>query len=59
VDDLWSVPINLQVTKLVRFGTQPVSVGVGLRYWAATTPNGPQGFGFRVIVSPLWPTGRR
>jgi hypothetical protein len=30
----WSVPINGQVTKLLRLGKQPVSVGGGLRYWA-------------------------
>jgi len=52
---VWNVPIHLQITKLVRFGKQPVSVGGGLRCWAASGPGGPQGCGFRLIFTPLFP----
>jgi hypothetical protein len=30
----WSVPINLTVTKLLKFATQPASGGAGVRSWA-------------------------
>lgn len=53
--DDWSVPINMQVTKITRIGNQPVSVGGGVRYWADSTPNGPEGWGARLIVSFLFP----
>lgn len=51
----WNVPIHLQVTKLVKFGKQPVSVGGGIRCWAASAPGGPHGCGFRIIFTPLFP----
>ncbi len=41
----WSVPINFRVSKLVKFGEQPVSFGVGARYWAESSENGPDGWG--------------
>ena len=36
----WSVPINATVSKLLRFGEQPVSIGGGLRYWATGPDSG-------------------
>lgn len=53
----WSVPINAQVSKLTRIGKQPVSIGAGVRYWANSSPTGPEGWGFRLIVSYLFPKG--
>jgi len=53
----WSVPINAQVSKLTRLGTQPVSIGVGARYWANSTPTGPEGWGVRAILTFLFPKG--
>ena len=38
--DAWSVPIHLVATKLVKFGTQPVSIGGGLRCWVASPAGG-------------------
>jgi hypothetical protein len=52
----WSVPVNAQVTKLLRFGKQPVSIGAGVRYWAESPENGPEGFGGRLIMTFLFPT---
>lgn len=51
----WSVPINLTVAKLVKFGDQPVSFTVGTRYWAEAPENGPDGWGFRGVVTLLFP----
>jgi hypothetical protein len=51
----WSVPINVTVAKLVKFGEQPVSFTVGARYWAETPESGPEGCGFRGVVTFLFP----
>jgi hypothetical protein len=51
----WSVPIHVTISKLVRFGKQPVSFGGGLRCWATSPAGGPEGCGLRVIVTPLFP----
>ena len=51
----WSVPINVQVSKLLRIGTQPVSIGGGLRYWADSPDTGPEDFGGRFVVTFLFP----
>lgn len=53
--ETWNVPIHIQVTKLVRFGKQPVSVGGALRCWATSGPGGPQWCGFRILFTPLFP----
>ena len=34
---------------------QPVSIGVGVRYWADSTDGGPHGFGARAIITFLVP----
>ncbi|MBL4758887.1 MAG: transporter, partial [Rhizobiales bacterium] len=54
-DTEWSVPINFGVSKLTRIGTQPVSFGVGARYWAETTPGGPEGWGATFTTTYLFP----
>lgn len=51
----WAVPINVQVTKLLKIGGQAVSVGGGVRYWAESPESGPEGFGGRAIVAFLFP----
>ncbi|SDA92681.1 hypothetical protein [Mesorhizobium qingshengii] len=51
----WSVPINLTVAKLVVIDKQPVSLGAGLRYWAASPDSGPDGLGFRASLTLLFP----
>lgn len=53
--DDWSVPINFTVGKLVKFGKQPVSFTAGARYWAQTPESGPEGWGFRGVVTLLFP----
>ncbi len=54
----WSVPINGTVSKLLKIGGQPVSIGAGVRYWAASPDSGPHGWGARMIVTFLFPEGK-
>ena len=42
----WGVPIHLTVTKLVRSGKHPVSIGGALRCWVTSPPGGPDNCGF-------------
>jgi hypothetical protein len=51
----WAVPINATVSKLTKFGSQRVSLGAGLRYWADGPDSGPHGWGYRLIVTFLIP----
>jgi len=51
----WSVPINVSVGKLAKFGKQPVSLTAGLRYWAESPEGGPSGFGARFVATFLFP----
>jgi hypothetical protein len=51
----WTVPINAVVSKLTRIGKQPLSLGVGARYWAESPSTGPHGWGARLIVTLLFP----
>jgi hypothetical protein len=53
----WSVPVNFMVSKLVTVDRQPISLGVGARYWAASPEGGPDGWGVRAFVTFLFPTG--
>ena len=52
----WSVPINATVSKLVKFGKQPVSFEGGLRYWVVSPDEmGPTNWGARFVVTFLFP----
>jgi hypothetical protein len=51
----WSVPVNVIVSKLTRFGDQPVSLGAGIRYWADGPDAGPEGWGARLLLTFLYP----
>ncbi|MGF6571145.1 hypothetical protein ABH945_003266 [Paraburkholderia sp. GAS333] len=51
----WSTPINGTVTKLIKVGGQHISIGGGVRYWAASPSSGPHGWGGRAIVTFLFP----
>lgn len=54
-NEQWSVPVNVSVSKLTRFGSQLVSVGGGLRYWADSPDSGAEGLGLRFTVTLLFP----
>jgi hypothetical protein len=54
-DDGATIPLNGVVTKVTRLGSQLVSLGAGLRYWADAPENGPEGLGYRAVVTLLLP----
>jgi hypothetical protein len=51
----WSVPINVQVSQLLKIAGQPISVGAGVRYWAETPDVGPEDWGARLSLTFLFP----
>jgi hypothetical protein len=51
----WGLPIHFQVTKIVRFGKQPISFGGAMRCWATSPSGGPEGCGLRMIVTGIFP----
>ena len=51
----WSVPFNLLVSKVTKIDSQLISVGAGVRYWADGPEGGPHGWGFRLVVTLLFP----
>jgi hypothetical protein len=51
----WAVPINFSVSKLMRFGKQPVSIAAGPKCWATNPSGAPSGCGLRFSVTPLFP----
>jgi hypothetical protein len=54
--DQWAVPINFQISKLTKFGDQPVSITGGIRYWAESPEDlGPEGWGGRVALTFIFP----
>jgi hypothetical protein len=50
-----SVPVTLLVDQLFQIGGQYVSIGVGAHYWADSPEWGPEGFGFRLQMTFLFP----
>jgi len=53
--DQWSVPINFTVSQLMKVGKQPFQIGGGVRYWADSPDNGPEGWGVRLQITFLFP----
>lgn len=51
----WTVPVNVTMSKLTRIGKQPVSFGIGARYYADSASTGPHGWGLRGTVTLLFP----
>ena len=51
----WSVPINLNASKVVKIGKQLTSIGGGVRYWADGPDGGPHGWGVRLTFTLLFP----
>jgi hypothetical protein len=47
--------VNAFASKVTRVGAQLVSLGGGLRHWADSPDNGPEGLGVRFIVTLLFP----
>jgi hypothetical protein len=51
----WSVPVNVAVSKLVKFGQLPVSLQAGVGYWLKSPDAGPEGFRFRLQATFVLP----
>ena len=54
-NEQWTVPVNLVVTKVMKIGSQIISVGGGVTYWAEAPENGPEGFGVRLLFTFIFP----
>lgn len=54
-DDQWTIPVNATVSQLLKIGSQIFQVGIGARYWAESTENGPEDFGLRATLTFLFP----
>jgi hypothetical protein len=53
----WSVPVHLSAAKLTKIGDQPVTLGVGVRYWAESPEAAAEGWGVRSNLTFLFPAG--
>jgi len=53
--DQWSVPINFTVNQLLMAGKHPYQIGAGVRYWAESPDNRPEGWGVRLQLTFLFP----
>ena len=55
--DEWSVPVNIQVSKLTTIGDQVVQLQMGGRWWAESPTEGPKDFGLRAGITFVFPSG--
>jgi len=54
-NDTWSVPLNFTVAQMLKLGPQICQVTLGARYWASSPAGGPDGWGYRIVVTLLYP----
>jgi hypothetical protein len=52
--DAWLVPLNVGVSQLLVVGTQPISIGLGARYFVESPAAGPD-WGLRLTTTLLFP----
>jgi hypothetical protein len=52
------VPVDFTIGKLVKFGTQPVSIQAGVRKWTDNPETGAHDFGARLNIIFLFPTAK-
>ena len=50
-----ALPVNFTIAKVVSLGRQKMSVSGGVRYWLDSTEGGPEGIGFRLMFTLLFP----
>ncbi len=53
--DHWSVPVNVAVAQMLKIGPQILQLQLGARYWAESPDNGPEGWGYRMQLTLLYP----
>jgi len=51
----WTVPVHVLVAQLLKIGPQIFQVQAGVRYWTDSPNNGPEGLGFRLTLTFLFP----
>jgi hypothetical protein len=51
----WTVPINAGVLQMLKIREQRLQIGGGVRYWADSPEDGPEGWGVRVQMTLLYP----
>src|SRR5438874_10174004 len=56
-DAKWTVPLNFQVSQILKIGKQPISLQIVGKYYADSPRYGPD-WGVRFIVTLLYPTAR-
>jgi hypothetical protein len=54
-NEQWSVPVVGQVAQLFKIGPQILQLAVAAKYWAESPDDGPEGWGFRVQLTFLFP----
>lgn len=54
----WTVPVLVGVSKVFKFGTQAVSLGLNARYWADGPSSAPE-WGLRFVATFLFPKGKK
>jgi hypothetical protein len=54
----WLVPVSATISQLVKFGKQPVQFTLGARYYAEG-PSGAPEWGLRLVITPLFPLGKK
>ena len=56
-DAKWTVPLIFQISQILKIGKQPISVGIGGKYYADSPRYGPD-WGLRFNVTLLYPMAR-
>ncbi len=51
----WTVPVNVSLSRVMKFANQPVSVGGGARYFFDSPSSGSHGWGARFTVTYVFP----
>jgi hypothetical protein len=51
----WNVPIALSVGQILKLGNQPVQLTAGARYYADSPAGGAHGWGYRAVLTFLFP----
>lgn len=51
----WSVPVNMLVSQLFKIGKQPMSLQLGVRYWADSPDTGAEDWGLRLTYTLVFP----
>ena len=55
----WAVPLIFKVEQMLKLGGQNLQLGAGLRYWADSPGDGPEGLGARISLTFLFPEKER